>query len=384
MPIKFLRFDPGDRLQTTHAGEIQIYFLERTEFGVSGLIEFEATLDDTDTLKSTATGIFAPADQSRGLITVPPPTDLFLMDLPLLRDVDDGAGYYMAAAGAKSWIGAQIFRSLDGQDFANFEAFVANENSIVGYAVTALADAVATIFDETNTVDVRLINSDFTLLSKTELQVLNGVNVALLGGEIIQWKTATALGDNKFRLSGLHRGRRGTDFAIATHKIGEAFVVLDTDTTKRIAAGSSEIGLTRFFKEVSLGSDFDDVTVTAFANAAVGLKPYSPVQVKATRDGPGNITITWIRRTRVGGEWRDLVDAPLSEASESYEVDIFDNDSSGNPFVVRTLKPITSETVVYTTADQVTDFGSNQASVDIEAFQISAVVGRGFGRKATV
>ncbi|MET0155564.1 MAG: hypothetical protein ABW189_05615 [Rickettsiales bacterium] len=71
------------------------------------------------------------------------------------------------------------------------------------------------------------------------------------------------------------------------------------------------------------------------------------------RDGSGNLTITWIRRTRIGGEWADGADAPLSEETEAYEIDIMDG------------------------ADQTADFGSPQASVDVVVYQLSALVGRG-------
>jgi hypothetical protein len=43
-----------------------------------------------------------------------------------------------------------------------------------------------------------------------------------------------------------------------------------------------------------------------------------------SRNGAGDLTITWVRRTRYSGEWRDLVDVPLNEASEGYEIDVLD------------------------------------------------------------
>ena len=66
---------------------------------------------------------------------------------------------------------------------------------------------------------------------------------------------------------------------------------------------------------------------------------------------------------------------PLNEPSEAYEVDVLDGAS-----VVRTLTS-TSASVVYTAADQVTDFGSAQSSVDVVVYQMSDVVGprRGAG-----
>ena len=46
--------------------------------------------------------------------------------------------------------------------------------------------------------------------------------------------------------------------------------------------------------------------------------PYSPVHVSAVRDSSGNISLTWVRRTRIGGDWQDRVDVPLGEENEAY------------------------------------------------------------------
>lgn len=91
-----------------------------------------------------------------------------------------------------------------------------------------------------------------------------------------------------------------------------------------------------------------------------------------------NLTINWIRRSRVDSEWRDGVGIPLGEESELYEVDILDG---GN--VVRTIEVI-SPTASYTAAEQTTDFGSAQSSLDVKIYQLSAVVGRGYAAEATI
>ena len=103
------------------------------------------------------------------------------------------------------------------------------------------------------------------------------------------------------------------------------------------------------------------------------------MHIQGSRNGGGDLNISWIRRTRYSGEWRDLVDVPLNEASEVYEVDILD----GAGQVVRTLSS-TSASITYTAADQTTDFGAPQSTLDIAVYQVSAAVGRGFAGRATV
>ena len=84
------------------------------------------------------------------------------------------------------------------------------------------------------------------------------------------------------------------------------------------------------------------------------------MHIEGSRNGGGDLTITWIRRTRFSGEWRDLVDVPLNEASEAYEVDVID----GAGTVVRTFSS-PNPTVTYTAADQTTDFGAPQSAIEL-------------------
>jgi hypothetical protein len=162
------------------------------------------------------------------------------------------------------------------------------------------------------------------------------------------------------------------------HQVGEAVLVLDPAVLTRVSS-LDEVGLARFYKAVSIGSDPSLPDAVAVTNEAASLKPYAPVHVQGSRNGAGDLTITWIRRTRYSGEWRDLVDVPLNEANEAYEVDVLD----GNGLVVRTLSS-TTPSVTYTAADQATDFGAPQGAVDVAVSQLSAAVGRGFAGRATL
>ena len=57
----------------------------------------------------------------------------------------------------------------------------------------------------------------------------------------------------------------------------------------------------------------------------MGLKPYAPAHIGGGRDHTFAWTINWIRCTRIGGTWRDYVDASQPEAAEEYELEIYDN-----------------------------------------------------------
>ena len=56
---------------------------------------------------------------------------------------------------------------------------------------------------------------------------------------------------------------------------------------------------------------------------AKGLRPLSPCQLRARRDG-ADVVFTWIRRTRIDGDGWELAEMPLGEESESYRLEILD------------------------------------------------------------
>ncbi len=111
--------------------------------------------------------------------------------------------------------------------------------------------------------------------------------------------------------------------------------------------------------------------------AGLGLRPYAPVHLRGVRDA-GDLSLTWIRRTRIGGDAWEQPDVPLSEEQERYEVDILDGAE-----VKRTLT-VDAPSVVYTAAQQTTDFGAPQVSVSVAIHQMSATYGRGAPARATL
>lgn len=138
------------------------------------------------------------------------------------------------------------------------------------------------------------------------------------------------------------------------------------------------IGLSRLYKPVTVGMTLGNTDAVSYAGAGRVWKPYSPVHVEASRDGGGDITVRWVRRTRTGGGWRDGVDVPLGETAERYEAEVMDGSE-----VVRVMQA-TSPEMVYSAAMQVADFGALQGAVTVRVYQMSEVVGRGYPAEAVV
>jgi hypothetical protein len=217
------------------------------------------------------------------------------------------------------------------------------------------------------------------LYDVTEAAMLAGANHLAYGAdgrwEIIAAQKCTLQSGKTYVLRDLLRGRFGSEWAMGTHQVGDAIVLLDTDDLAMIAMSASTIGLSRLYRGITYGRDLSTDSNRAFTYQAVNLKPLSPILLNGDRDASGNWSLSWVRRARGLVEWRDYVDTPLNEATEQYQIEIFS--SSGYTTVKRTLT-VSAAAASYSTADQTTDFGSNQATLYLRIYQLSATVGRGY------
>jgi hypothetical protein len=233
------------------------------------------------------------------------------------------------------------------------------------------------IFDEQNsvTVDVGLGQ----LQSTTRAALLNSqaINAMMIGAEFIQYRTATLISSGVYKLTGLLRGGRGTEWAMAGHAASERCVALSANGMRRIAMTNSEIGLARFYKGVTLGGALSSATAEAFTDTAVGLKPFSPFDLRAKRDASNNIAFTWQRRTRFDVRIIGTlgISVPLGEEVEAYALDIYADGTYAT--VVRTIGAAVGA-AVYTAAEQAADGLTPGDAVHYRLYQISASVGRGY------
>ncbi len=370
LPPKFMRIDPADVVTVTLGTTTFKVRLQQADLGGNNAIACQGMAADEVAYSFPASGTSAVIDVQEILLVGP--LVLALMDLPMLRLEDDSPGL-MYGFGMKDGT-ASLYRAPDevswdllgtGEELPHF-----------GAATTVLPVPLSPwSWDETSNVTVSMREGE--LASAPMLDVLNGANAALLGDEIIQFRTATMLSGGVYRLTGLLRGRRGTEWACGSHSNGDRFILLEAGTVQRLSLPLSDVAKDYAYKGVMSGADWDDAPVQHFTFKAQSLKCLSPVHVTGSRSA-GNLTISWIRRTRWYGDWLDGIDVPLFEASEAYQVDILNGAT-----VVRTLS-VTSPSAVYAAADQVTDFGTAQSSVSVKIYQMNAVIGRGNPATATV
>lgn len=375
LPPSWLALEPGDILSLTTGERSTLYRL--TEIGNDGAREVEARAIDPSVYQVGRT-VLRP-DIAPGSPVVGSASAVFL-DLPLLRgDEPENAGY--VALTQTPWPGQMaVFRSPGSDGFRLATTIPAPV--VIGTTLAPLQPGPEGRLDRGTLLTVQCASG--SLQSVSDAALLDGANVAAVQGangtwEVIQFQSAELVGDRTYVLSGLLRGQAGTEDAMAeVVPAGATFVLLD-GAVGLVDLGPDQVGLPFNWRYGPARYDIGHASYaeTTHAFQARGRKPLSPVHIRGTRH-EGGLDITWVRRTRAGGDSWEIADVPLGETSESYEVDIMDGET-----VVRTLAALTPS-VTYAAASQVADFGALPASVTCRVFQVSESMGRGTGRTATI
>lgn len=336
----------------------------------------QLVVDDAASFVSYAVASQVPVNNQQ--LSIVTPAAALLMDLPLLRDQDNDAGFYTALYGLLPDVfkAASLYRSVDGG--GNFQRLISsNSSAVTGTVVNAVLRGPTTIIDHGNKILVELYDTQDTLDSITYDTLLGGGNAIAIGEddrwEIVQFQTATHVVDNLYELSDLLRGRRGTEWAVGTSQPGDSFVVLSGIV--RTQLDISQLNRSFVYKPVGAGSTLDSTQSINFTGEGVALVPFSPAYITATRDQiSGDWVFSWLRRGRIGQTLQSGKDVALSEFDEDYEVDVI-NPADGT--IARTLS-ISQPTATYTGVAQITDLGSFKETLRVAVYQISDSVGRGY------
>lgn len=393
LPWTYIPLDPSDIVDISmDDGTLFRTRFVQTDVGLGFTIDVAAISEDVAQYTST---ILSDGGDS-GLVqeflseTV---TKVIILCSPLLRDSDDVGRshsvlyFLMGGYGQPGWTAGTLFKSAEGTEYSEVGSVISE--MAWGSAANALGD-VSDPFstDETNTLTVFMNTGADELVSVTQLEMVNGANPAALihsngDVEVIQFRDVTVNDDESRTLSGLLRGRRGTEIFAGGHTAGDTFVLLQAEDGGTIPLALSEKDQTRFYKAVTSGQLFEEALLTTKASPLNDLKPYAVVGHSATLGGGDDITVDWERRTRVGGGLQDGTGSvPLSEDSEEYEIEIFDGPGGTE---VREVTGLTSSTYTYTSANQVTDgFSPPLSQLTVKIYQISAQVGRGFVEEVTI
>lgn len=373
LPPSWLRLDPGDTVRVVDRDPGEEYRL--TLASGSGALSLSG--------ERTEAGLYlAPAARPRREKR-PKPDDsesdpvLVLLDGPMLRDDDVEYRGHVGATRAPWRSGVALYRAPTTSGYVLASAI--GSRAIIGVTTSDLYSGPVWRWDRVNSL--YLVIDRGMLASASQTAVLNGANALAIENadgewEVLQFATATLNGTLNYILTDLLRGQRGTEHAMRSPVASGARVMLLSGAVQQPAIAEAEVGLTLSWRYGPADLPIDDEAYAAgtFAFTGRGRRPYAPARLRGRRDhATGDWTLSWIRRTRIGGDSWEGVDVPLAEATESYRLEILDAPGGS---VLRTVTLGVPE-FVYTAAMQAADHGAPVWNVAMRVTQLSAIYGAG-------
>ena len=318
-------------------------------------------------------------DLQAATFTDPEPYDLevnfVIIDSLPFDSSQDGIGFYLAVWNTQGVnTGYGLIQSKD--NFLTYE-------TLEGYQIRNSAQVFSGMSPLPGNVVTGVYNNNHTLtLNKLNAESFSSVTVdnaytAFYGNtnrwEVIRFTNVVDNGDNTYTISNILRGYKGTENLVGTHEIGDYLVIVNGALSK-LNYSNDELGNSYQYRiSVPRNSDQEEWPSFSFTLSGYGREPLPVTNLIGSRDSSGNLTISWTPQYRYNIQWKDRVEATSDEAINSYTLAIMNI----SDVVLRTVTVSNASSYVYTSAQQVSDFGSNQTSVKIGITRDSDVMGTG-------
>jgi len=329
--------------------------------------------------------IAIPSDEAEETVPARPfvaPVPVFprFLDLPLMRGDEVPHAPHLAVVAAP-WPGSVAAWAAPGDAGYTLNRLIAAP-AMLGTTLTALPAARPGQWDRGPALRVRLVSG--TLSSADPAAVLAGENLLAIGDgssdrwELLQFTDAELVGPKTWDLRLRLRGQAGTDAVMPEAWPAGMLVVRITPALRQIDLAPADRGLARNYRigVAARGPSDPNVVHLVEAFRGVGLRPYAPAHLQAERGPGGDVTVGWVRRTRIDGDRWDGVDVPLGEESESYLVRV------ATGATVRREAIVAGPAWVYPAGMQAADGVTGPFAVEVA--QISATFGPGGVARAEV
>ncbi len=305
-------------------------------------------------------------------------TSVYVLDIPIFDITDNNSGNYVVVdkKGDGIWRGGVVYKSnTENGNYTNQAAF--DTASVTGKVVD--------FYDsnhELNTIDYLSfikIETQYDLESITKEDLLNGGNLCLIGDELLQFMDAELVAPNTYILRKLLRGRFATENHIGELAIDKTFILFNFNNSsiKRINKSDYAFGVAKYYKGVTYTQSIAEVMPTTFTNNAIGLKPYSVINVIGNRNHNKDLYVEFKKRIRGQAVLNNSFD-PTDPDGDVYNIDIIKNSKT-----IRTIET-TQLNFTYTAAQQIQDFGSLQNNITLSIYKVNPSFGRGFAKTLTI
>lgn len=290
-------------------------------------------------------------------------TQIFALEVPSENNANPSGRALLAAATSQGagWRGAALFVE---QGANLIEAgSTGNSRAIAGTLAAPLGTSGATLIEGSAQMLVTLSASDLAFHSTDVSGLANGANKVMVGSELIQFLNAQSLGNGNWRLSGLLRGRAGTEpSAFAGHQEGTSVILLDE---RPISLDPSVVPSGNGIRIAAIGLADEDPVFTTLQNAGLSRRALMPVSPRIRVLAGGTSHYCWTRRARGQWTWPEGVEVPLVEEQELYTIGYGPHET---PFAVWS----TTEAELQLTQAEQADLVTNHGPADLWVKQIGS------------
>lgn len=276
---------------------------------------------ELDLSRSGTTVALAPAGDGgaawRPADRLPAPTRLQAFELPW-----DGSGaanvariHCAVGAGDGRWPGAALYVEAGGGLVPI--GSTGTRRAIGGVLLAPLAGSPGVMFEPSARIELACDWSEAQFATVDGAALAAGANRVLIGDEVIQFMVAEPLGAGRWRLSGLLRGRGGTEAeALRGHAVGTLVVLLD-DRLTLLEPGAIDPSADRV---AAIGNPDAEPVFASVRTPGRSRAPLAPVHPASRILPDGSLALEWTRRARGQWGWLDGVETALVEEVESYEI----------------------------------------------------------------
>ena len=272
--------------------------------------------------RTTIAGPVIAADPGRGVSEpdlIVGETDLALFDFP---DPAFGIADAMTVLVVGSTMGGfrpvPVAVSVSQQPYSSVTL---TRRAILGRATTALPAAPSALIDSGSTVEVALTSSSQYLLNTDDDALAIGANLAVVGNELIQFGRAEPIAPDRWRLSRLLRGRRGTEWATGGHAAGERFWLVDRAAMALVALDPGMRGASIAAAAYGIADNRQAPPSASLVVQGEALRPLAPAHLAADATDGGGLEVSWVPRSRAGFAWVDGVGDPSLDG-RNFEVSL--------------------------------------------------------------
>jgi hypothetical protein len=274
-------------------------------------------------LERLAPGASAPLAGDAGETVLPPDliipgTRLITTEVPADGNINPATPLIYAAASAENsaWRGAALF-AVEGTALVEIGTS-GSQRAVIGTLEQPLPPSAALLFEPRAQAVISLVADDLELSDATLEGLAGGVNRMLIGGEVVQFAHAEPLGQRRWQLTGLLRGRGGTEHNAAQGQPAQTITVLLDD--RLVALDPGLVPSLESTTVAAIGTGDPDAVIAPLANAGLSRRPLCPVHPQLRIDPDGTRRFSWTRRARGQWRWDSGLDVPLVEERELYRV----------------------------------------------------------------